>query len=30
MSTQGTTSDHWIEQFYAWLESQGLAKPAAK
>jgi acetyl esterase/lipase len=24
MKKQGTTSDHWIEEFYFWLESQGL------
>jgi acetyl esterase/lipase len=23
---QGTTSDHWIEEFYAWLEAQGLTR----
>lgn len=27
MKKQGTTSDHWIEEFYWWLESQGLTKP---
>jgi acetyl esterase/lipase len=30
MRKQGTTSDHWIEEFYYWLEAQGLTKPAAK
>lgn len=30
MKKQGTTSDHWIEEFYWWLESQGLTKPAQK
>lgn len=30
MKKQGTSSDHWIEQFYWWLESQGLTKPTAK
>jgi hypothetical protein len=25
---QGTTSDHWIDEFYYWLEAQGLTKPA--
>ena len=25
MKKQGTTSDHWIEEFYWWLEAQGLA-----
>jgi len=28
MKKQGTTSDHWMEEFYWWLESQGLTKPA--
>jgi acetyl esterase/lipase len=27
---QGTTSDHWSDAFYAWLEAQGLTRPAAK
>jgi len=26
MRKQGTTSDHWIEEFYYWLEAQGLTK----
>ena len=26
----GTTSDHWIEEFYGWLEAQGLTKPPGK
>jgi acetyl esterase/lipase len=26
---QGTTSDHWIEAFYYWLDAQGLTRPAA-
>lgn len=30
MKKQGTTSDHWIEEFYWWLEAQGLTKPAAR
>jgi acetyl esterase/lipase len=30
MKKQGTTSDHWIEEFYYWLESQGLTKPPSK
>src|SRR5438309_4333681 len=30
MKKQGTTSDHWMEEFYWWLESQGLTKPAMK
>ena len=28
MNKRGTTSDHWIEEFYWWLEAQGLTKPA--
>jgi len=28
MRKQGTTSDHWIDEFYYWLEAQGLTKPA--
>jgi acetyl esterase/lipase len=27
MRRQGTSSDHWIEAFYYWLEAQGLTKP---
>jgi len=27
---QGTTSDHWIDAFYYWLDAQGLTKRAAK
>ena len=27
---QGTTSDHWMDEFYYWLESQGLTMPAPK
>ena len=27
MRKQGTTSDHWIDEFYFWLESQGLTRP---
>jgi acetyl esterase/lipase len=30
MKKQGTTSDHWIEEFYYWLEGQGLTKAAGK
>lgn len=26
LRTQGTTSDHWIDAFYYWLEAQGLTK----
>ena len=27
MRKQGTTSDHWIDELYFWLEAQGLTKP---
>jgi len=27
MRKQGTTSDHWIDEFYYWLESQGFTQP---
>ena len=27
LKTQGTTSDHWIEVLYDWLEAQGLTRP---
>jgi acetyl esterase/lipase len=27
---QGTSSDHWIDAFYDWLEAQGLTRPAGK
>ena len=30
MRKQGTTSDHWIDSFYYWLEAQGLTKPMAR
>lgn len=30
MRKQGTSSDHWIDEFYYWLEAQGLTRPAAK
>ena len=26
MTKQGTTTDHWIDEFYYWLETQGLTK----
>jgi acetyl esterase/lipase len=29
MRKQGTSSDHWIDALYHWLEAQGLTKPAA-
>jgi acetyl esterase/lipase len=28
MRKQGRTSDHWIDEFYYWLETQGLTRPA--
>jgi acetyl esterase/lipase len=28
MKKQGKTSDHWMEEFYYWLQAQGLAQPA--
>ena len=28
MKKQGTTSDHWIDEFYYWLEAQGFTKAA--
>jgi acetyl esterase/lipase len=30
MRKQGTSSDHWIDAFYYWLEAQGFTRPAAK
>jgi acetyl esterase/lipase len=30
LKKQGTTSDHWIDAFYDWLEAQGLTRRAAK
>jgi acetyl esterase/lipase len=30
MRDQGTSSDHWIEEFYWWLDAQGLTKPPKK
>jgi acetyl esterase/lipase len=27
MRKQGTSSDHWIDEFYYWLEAQGLTRP---
>jgi len=26
MKHQGTTSDHWVDEFYSWLEAQGMTK----
>jgi hypothetical protein len=28
MRKQGTSSDHWIDAFYYWLEAQGFTRPA--
>ncbi len=28
MRRQGTTSDHWLDEFYRWLEAHGLTKPS--
>jgi len=30
MRTQGTSSEHWIDEFDYWLEAQGFASPAAE
>jgi acetyl esterase/lipase len=30
MAKQGTTSDHWIDEFYYWLEAQGFTKAAPR
>jgi len=30
MRKQGTSSDHWIDEFYYWLEAQGFTRPAAR
>jgi acetyl esterase/lipase len=30
MKKQGTTSDHWIDEFYYWLEAQGFIPMTAK
>jgi acetyl esterase/lipase len=30
MRVQGTSSDHWIDAFYFWLEAQGLTRPAQR
>ncbi len=29
MATQGASSDHWFDEFVWWMQSRGLAKPAA-
>lgn len=28
MRKQGTTSDHWLDEFYWWLEARGLTRPS--
>ncbi len=30
MRKQGTTSDHWIDDFYYWLEARGFTKPPVR
>lgn len=30
MKKQGTTSDRWIDEFYYWLEAQGLTRPSVR
>jgi acetyl esterase/lipase len=30
LKKQGTTSDHWIDSFYFWLEAQGLTRPVKR
>jgi acetyl esterase/lipase len=30
MGRQGTSSEHWIDQFYYWLEAQGLTRSARR
>ena len=30
MRKQGTSSDHWIDEFYYWLEAQGLTRPQSR
>ena len=30
MRKQGTSSDHWIDEFYYWLQAQGLTKPTSR
>jgi acetyl esterase/lipase len=30
MKKHGTSSDHWIDEFYYWLEAQGFTRPAPK
>jgi acetyl esterase/lipase len=30
LKKQGTSSDHWIDEFYYWLEAQGFTRPASR
>ena len=30
MRKQGTSSDHWIDEFHYWLEARGFTRPAAR
>jgi hypothetical protein len=30
MKKQGTSSDHWIDEFYYWLDAQGFSRPTAR
>jgi acetyl esterase/lipase len=30
LKKQGTTSDHWIDELYFWLEAQGLTRPISR
>ena len=30
MRMQGASSDHWIDEFYFWLEARGFTRPAAR
>ncbi len=30
MRKQGASSDHWIDEFYYWMEAQGFTRPAAR
>jgi acetyl esterase/lipase len=30
IKSQGTSSDHWTDEFYYWLEAQGFTRPPAR
>jgi N-formylglutamate amidohydrolase len=30
MRKQGASSDHWIDEFYHWLEARGFTRPTAR